>query len=134
MPVHADVISVLRKCGMLGAFAGAFAERHDINEINDFTFFEPEDADRLVNEYNKGTKADEHNTKIGALTSRKFSALLFWIKDKERRQVAVVANEWTAAQLKTSYEEMRSAKDRKEADEKSKPDVGKAKDGIEWFD
>ena len=78
---------------MQGEFAGAFAERHDINEISDFAFFDPEESDRLVGDYNKGTEVDDHDTKIGALTSKKFSALLFWIKDKERRQVAIDANE-----------------------------------------
>ena len=109
---------------MLGNFAEEFATRHDINSLDYFMFFDPEDADRLIGDYNKGTEHNNQTAKIGALMGRKLIPFLFWIKDKERRQQDMEATDWTARQLKIFVDDWRSTKDRKDADEKSKPVVG----------
>ena len=130
MPVHADVITILRKCGMTQVQADAFASQHNFQNLNDVMFFRPEMAKEMIKTYNVGRRL---NQKMGAMHEIKLEAFIYWARELESRQQPVVAADWTAAQVATSINETQAVKDRS-ANADVLPDVGMIEVDTEFYE
>ena len=130
MPVHADVITVLRECGMTQVQADAFASQHSFQNLNDVMFFRPEMAKEMIKTYNIGRRL---NQKMGAMHEIKLEAFIYWARELESRQQPVVAADWTAAQVATSISETQAVKDRS-ANGDVLPEVGMIEVDTEFYE
>ena len=86
--MHADVITVLRKCGMTQNQANSFANQHSFRNLNDVMFFRPEMAKEMIKTFNNSRQL---NQKMGALHEIKLEAFIYWARELESRQQPVVA-------------------------------------------
>ena len=74
MPAHADVVTILRRCGMTAAQANAFANQHGVNSLTDCMLFWPEMAKSMINDFNNGRAL---NQKMGVLNTLKLCRSLY---------------------------------------------------------
>ena len=130
MPVHADVITVLRECGMTQNQANHFANQHSFQNLNDVMFFRPEMAKEMIKTFNNGRQL---NQKMGALHEIKLEAFIYWARELESRQQPVVAADWTAVQIVTSIAEAQAVKDNNASGDVL-PEVGMIEVDTEFYE
>ena len=128
----AEVDACLITCGLLAANARRFATINGINTINCFgTLFDATQTTEMIKIHNDTCGAPVAR-KLGLGHGNKLKALIHWVKDKHHRQLAVVAADWTGAELVAALEGVRNSA----IVNKAKPvtiEVGQIDTGLKWF-
>ena len=127
---NVDVDTCLVPCG-LGANARRFAAVNGINTVECFgTSFEVTQTPDMIKIHNDTYRVLAQ--KLGVGHAKKLKALIHWVKDKQRRQLPVVAAEWTNAELHITLEGVRNFAIINKATPVT-DDVGEIDIGLRWF-
>ena len=95
----------------LGANVDRFINSIPLTSMDDFALMHEDEAKSIMETYNK-SQTRAHN--VGFLVQKKLQGFLYWYHDKERRQEAIVAADFTNAALTEALRAQRvedSAKD-----------------------
>ena len=127
-----EVDANLVTCGLEVGNARRFATINGIITINDFgTLFDANQTTDMMRIHNN-TCGNTVARKLGIGHGNKLRALIHWVKDKQRRQLPVIAAEWTNDELLAALENVRNTA----VLNKVKPmtiEVGEIDTGLKWF-
>ena len=98
--------------------------------MDDFEWMKPDDIESIVKMHNEGRGMAN---KLGMPVQKKLLGFLHWYHDKTRRQLPVVAAEFTVDEMRKALVDFESAQSLKSSDA-TEVEVGKIKTGLEFFD
>ena len=130
--LNAEVDACLVTCGLGAANARRFASRNGIESIDAFgTLFDETQTTDMIKIHNEtcGTPADR---KLGIGHGNKLKALIHWVKDRQRRQIVVLAADWTTAALTAAIESVRNSAIVNKA-KAAIVEVGQIDTGLKWY-
>jgi hypothetical protein len=123
----------LSVCGLANAGAAPvtqqFIDSQGLAGIDDFKLLQVKDVKNMIKNHND----DPGNSRLGYIAQRNIEALVFWVRDQTRRQVALSVANWNDATLNEAILAMQL--DAQLEDSTDTPmKVSKIKTGLEWYD
>ena len=127
----ADVTTVLTRVSF-GADVNRFIAVHNLTSMDDFELLDPDNAKTILKMYNdRQTGQAGQNRKKGFPVQPKLQGFLYWYHDQKRRQVPIVAANFTQAAMMKAIKAMEVDDSSKETDVEI--EVGQIEVDMEWW-
>ena len=99
--------------------------------IDDLKLLQVKDIKSMIKNHNDND--DPNTTRLGYITQRNIEALVFWVRDRTRRQQTLTIANWNEAALNEAILAMQ-LDDQLEETTDTPMKVSKIKTGLEWYD